>query len=122
MILESDVVELEESDNLAMVRQNMEEGIRKVSSKNAERLLGLWRDISKNNDINEFVRQNLQTNQLHIQEAVTKYWERKGNNDRIIAALQERLIDCDVKALQEYQMELERIDKEERRDHLYIST
>jgi hypothetical protein len=115
-------VPVEQEERLAVVRQDMEDGIRKIKGPRAERLLDLWADISQNNDINEFVRQNLQTNQLHIQEAVSKYWERKANNDKIIEALQDKLIDGDVDSLQKYQAELERIDKEERRDHLYIST
>ena len=106
-----------------MVRQNVEEGIKKISGPTGEKLLTLWRDISQNNDINEFIRQNLQTNQLHIEQAKTRYWERKAANAVILQDLQEQLLqpDPDGDTLTKYQAELERIDQEERRDHLYIS-
>jgi hypothetical protein len=109
-----------QNSRLAVVNRNMEEGLSKVQGKAGEMLLGIWHDLRENQDVNEHILNNLNMNQLHIQAAERKFWERKAENDKKLNELEEQLVEK-PELMSEYRAELERIDKEETRHYKYIS-
>lgn len=107
-------------DRLAAVNSNIEEGLSKVKGPAADLLKDIWCDIRKSTDVNEHILNNLKMNQLHIQAAEQKFWEKRAANAKILNDLEEKLI-SEPELMPKYQAELDRIDKEETRHYLHIS-
>jgi len=104
---------------LERVNAGIENGLAKIDGA-GEKLLSIWHDIKHNTDINELVLQNMQMNQLHIQEAEARYWEKKELNQKHLSKIADEVIN-DPEKVTKYQMELDRIDKEEARDRMHVS-
>jgi hypothetical protein len=107
---------------LEQVNAQVEKGLRNVPGI-GDKLIGIWHDIKSNTDINDLILQNMQANQLHIQEAEQRYWEKKAVNQEYLNGLMEKMIadPGNGEHVAKYQMEMDRIDKEETRDRNHVS-
>lgn len=111
-----------DEERLAMLNQNIVSGIKKMKPETSALLLDMWRDITQNSDMNEFIRQNMQTTQLHIVESQKDYWSRRAMNEKNLGELLDRVLDEDDDAdFMRYNAELHRVDQETKRDHAHIS-
>jgi len=107
---------------LERVNAEVERGLRNVPGI-GDKLIGIWHDIKHNTDINDLILQNMQANQLHIQEAEQRYWEKKAVNKEYLETLMDKMIKdpSNGEHLAKYQMEMDRIDREETRDRNHVS-